>query len=53
MNFEEWLYKACENLSVKHNIEIDKIYSNINLTEAKMYYLDGLEPSEFNMENNW
>ena len=51
MKFDEWLYMACENLAIKYRCDPHEIYSNINLTEAKMCYLDGLEPSEFNMGN--
>jgi hypothetical protein len=50
MNFEEWLYKVCEIISLKTRQEITDVYSSINLTHAKLSFLDGEAPEEY---NNW
>ena len=49
MNFEEWVYKVCENLKNTkfRHIEMEDIYSSLDLTEAKYAFLDGESPEEY------
>ena len=47
MNFEEYLYKVCEHLSVKLRREITEVYSLVDLSEVKLAYYDNIEPDKF------
>lgn len=47
MNFNEWIFKVCERLS-NGTKEISDIYSTIDLTDAKLAYIDGISWAEYN-----
>jgi len=46
MNFNEWLFKVCESLSIKTGKEITDVFSSIDLTDAKLSFIDGETPEE-------
>ena len=47
MTFEQWLFKACEFISIKTRKDITEVYSSINLSNAKLAFLDGENPEEY------
>lgn len=44
MTFDEWIFKVCQILSDKHRKDITEVYSSINLTDAKLSYIDNDSP---------
>lgn len=46
MEFDEWIFKVCENLS--RGREIVEIYSTFDLTDAKLAFLDGISWFDYN-----
>jgi len=47
MDFDQWLYEACEYISMKTGKNIHDIYQMINLTDAKLSFIDGIDPVEY------
>lgn len=45
--FEIWLYEVCEHISSLTRKEITEVYSSINLTDARLAFLDGVNPEEY------
>jgi hypothetical protein len=48
MTFDEWIYKVCLHISNRTRKEITDVYSSIDLTDAKLTFLDGINPEEYN-----
>ena len=51
MNFEEWLFQVCHLMSIKYRRDETEIFSSIDLTDAKLSFLDGVLPENYN--NEW
>jgi hypothetical protein len=47
MNFDEWLFQVCEFISIKTKKDITDVFSSIDLTDAKLAFLDGEKPEEY------
>lgn len=47
LTFDEWLYKVCERIALKTRCEITEVYSRIDLSDAKMNYLDGTSSNDY------
>jgi hypothetical protein len=47
MTFDEWIYEVCLYRSTRTRREITDVYSSINLTDAKLSFLDGINPEEY------
>lgn len=48
LTFDEWLYKVCENISQKTmKKDVQDIFTSLDLTDAKLQFVDGVEPEEF------
>lgn len=41
MDFDEWIFRVCEKLSYGRK-DITEIYSSLNLTDAKLAFIDGV-----------
>ena len=48
MTFDEWLFQVCELISKKTHKEITDIFSSVDLSDAKLTYLDGIPPESYN-----
>lgn len=46
MDFDEWIYKVCEHISQKTRKDIDDIFQSVNLTSAKLLFIDNISPEE-------
>jgi hypothetical protein len=49
MDFQQWLVTVVESVAIKTKKDITEIYSLIDLTEAKLSYLDDLSPEEYSI----
>lgn len=47
MTFDEWLFKVVEYIQLQSRREPTEIYSSLDLTDAKLSYLDGITPEEY------
>lgn len=47
MTFDEWVFKVCSILSNKYRKEITDVYSSLDLTDAKLAYVDGTTPEVY------
>ncbi len=47
MNFDQWIYIVCENISLKSRKEITDVYSSIDLTDAKLAFIDNETPQQY------
>jgi len=47
IDFDKWFYEVCKELSVKYKKEEQFFYERINLTDAKLQYIDGVNPKDF------
>lgn len=47
MNYEEWIYKACELKASRTRKEVTDIFSTVEIVESKLYFLDGLTPEQY------
>lgn len=47
MTFDEWIYEVCLHISNRSRKEITDVYSSINLTDAKLSFIDGDKPEEY------
>lgn len=52
MTFDEWIYKVCAHISIKFKRDVHEIYQQIDLTEAKVLYIDGILPEDVEMQND-
>lgn len=46
MDFEKWLYDVCVIMK-PHNKDMEYVYSLIELSNAKLAYLDGETPVQY------
>lgn len=49
MTFDEWIYKVCELAQIRSRKEITDIYSLVDLTDAKLSYMEGVSPEDYNI----
>ena len=47
LSFHEWMYIVCERLSTLTQKGVTEVYSSLNLTDAKLSYIDGESPYEY------
>lgn len=47
MAFDDWIYEVCLIISNRTRKEITDVYSTIDLTDAKLSFLDGIRPEEY------
>ena len=47
MDFQKWLFEVVHLLSIKYRKDETEIYSYIDLTDAKMQFLDDVKPTDF------
>jgi hypothetical protein len=48
-DFNEWLFKVCEFLSDKNKLRDPQWYfERIDLTDAKLQFIDNVSPEKFN-----
>ena len=47
MTFDEWIYKVCEIISQRTKKDVQDIYVSLDLTDAKLQFVDGVEPEKF------
>lgn len=47
MTFDEWLYEVCEYIQIRTRKDMTDIYSSINLTDAKIAYMDNFTPRNY------
>lgn len=45
--FDKWLFEVCKNISEKTKRDIIIVYSLINLTDAKLSFMEGILPNEY------
>jgi hypothetical protein len=48
MNFEEWLGIMIENIASIRRRDATEIYGLVNLLDAKLAYMDGVDPYNSN-----
>lgn len=49
MTFDNWIAKVAEHLAKKYKKESTDIYSLIDLTDAKLAFLDKVDPEEYDI----
>lgn len=51
MNFDEWLWEVTKHLASK-SIKFDEhdIFERIDLTDAKLNFIDGVTPENYKLE---
>lgn len=47
MTFDQWIGTVCEIISNRTKKEITEVYSSINLTDAKLSFIDGVSPEDY------
>lgn len=48
--FDEWIYEVTEHLATKAlKVTAHDIYQMINLTDAKLAFVDGMEPEKYRL----
>lgn len=47
ISFDRWLYLVCEHIANKSRKDITDVYSSIDLTNAKLSFIEGVEPSNY------
>lgn len=47
MTFNEWISKVVEHISTKYRKDPTEVYSSIYLTDAKLSFLDGMAPEDY------
>lgn len=45
--FDMWVHNVCEIIHLKIHKDITEIYSTINLTDAKLAFIDNMSPIEY------
>lgn len=50
MKFDEWIYEVAECISTKSRKDITEVYSMIDLTDAKLAFMDGVAPEEYKIK---
>jgi len=51
MTFDQWISKVCEIISNRTRKDITEVYSSIYLTDAKLAFIDGVSPEDYNPFN--
>lgn len=46
MEFDEWIFKVCERIANGRK-DINDVYSTIDLTDAKLAFMDGISFIEY------
>jgi hypothetical protein len=49
MTFEQWIYAVCVEIQRKslRPVELQNVYSSIDLTDARLAYIDGEVPEKY------
>ena len=49
MTFDQWIYAVCVEIQRKQlkPVELQNIFSSINLTDARLAYIDGEVPEKY------
>lgn len=49
MTFDEWIYAVCIYLQTRKaiKVELQEIYSTINLVDARNAFIDGIAPEDY------
>lgn len=47
MGFDEWLFSVCDYVAQYKKVSAEDVYSEINLTDAKLSYRDGISYIEY------
>ena len=47
LSFDKRIYEVCEERAKYSKKEITEIYSSINLTDAKLSFMDGQSPKDY------
>lgn len=47
--FNVWLYHTCKHLSIQSNQSIDDVYQTIDMADAKVQFIYGVDPENFKL----
>lgn len=47
MTFDQWMFKVVEHITITTKREQTEIYCSIDLFDAKLQFLDGVKPEDF------